>query len=324
MRVAVLHPAIAPDAPPDEQDTLVEVVAVSEVLAALGHQPAAVPLTLDLAAGAERLRGLAPDVAFNLVESLDGTGRLAHLVPALLDHLRLPYTGASADALYLTSNKILAKRWLARCGLDTPPWATTAAEASRTGLEPPVIVKPLWEDASVGIDDASVVADGERLGPELARRSESGGEWFAEAYVEGREFNVSVLQGPLGPEILPPAEIEFVDFPPGKPRMVNYAAKWIADSFEFRNTPRRFEFPASDASLLARLADLARRAWEGFGLRGYARVDLRVDAEGTPWVLELNGNPCLAPDSGFVAAAAAAGLGYAALVGRILDAAVDR
>ena len=96
--------------------------------------------------------------------------------------------------------------------------------------------------------------------------------------------------------------------PPGKPRIVDYAAKWHAGSFEFCNTVRRFEFDAADRPLLARLEDVAKACWRLFGLRGYARVDFRVDAAGRPWVLEVNVNPCLSPDAGFAAAAARRGL----------------
>lgn len=325
MRVVLLHPAIPPEAPPDEQDTLEEVAAVSAALAAGGHEPLDLPMTLDLEGAAAALRRLRPDAVFNLVESLDGTGRLGHLAPSLLDHLGLPYTGASAEALYLTSHKTLGKQWLRAGGVVTPAWAATAEEALAAGLRPPFIVKPLWEDASVGIDDASVVRGAEGLAPELARRAAGGGAWFVEAFVEGREFNVSVVEGEGGePEVFPVAEIDFVDFPADKPRMVNYAAKWLEDSFEYHNTPRRFDFPPSDAALLARLADTARRAWRCFDLRGYARVDLRVDSGGTPWVLELNANPCISPWGGFAAAAGEAGLSYEALVERILGAAVRR
>jgi D-alanine-D-alanine ligase len=319
VRVAVLHGAVPPDAPPDEQDVLVEVDAVLRALAALGHDPAAVALTLDLEAGARALRRLAPEVVFNLVESLEGTGRLNHLAPALLDHLGLPYTGSPTDALYLTSQKLLTKRWLAAEGISTPAWLSPPGEPG-AGFPPPYIVKSLWEEASVGIDDASVVTDPAALEEELARRARThGGIWFAEGYVEGREFNVSLLAGRAGVEMLPPAEIDFVDFPEGKPRMVGYRAKWDEGSFEFHHTPRRFDFSASDAALLARLGETARRCWEVFGLGGYARVDFRVDRSGTPWVLELNANPCLSPDSGFVAAAERAGLAYETLVARIVE-----
>ena len=98
------------------------------------------------------------------------------------------------------------------------------------------------------------------------------------------------------------AEMLFVDYPAGKRRIVDYAAKWHSGSFEFCNTVRRFEFDETDRPLLAQLEDIARTCWRLFGLRGYARVDCRVDTAGRPWVLEVNVNPCLSPDAGFAAA----------------------
>ena len=100
--------------------------------------------------------------------------------------------------------------------------------------------------------------------------------------------------------------------------MVGYRAKWDEGSYEYHHTPRRFDFPAADVPLLDGLRDLARRCWPLFGLAGYARVDFRVDAAGRPWILEINTNPCIAPDAGFTAALAQAGIGYAEAVGRIL------
>jgi D-alanine-D-alanine ligase len=122
-------------------------------------------------------------------------------------------------------------------------------------------------------------------------------------------------------QVLPPAEIDFVGFPAGRPRIVDYEAKWSGHSFAYLNTPRRFDFPPSDAPLLDRLSALAHEAWSLFGVTGYARVDFRVDAAGEPWLLELNVNPCLTPDAGFVAAAERAGLGYDALIAAITEAA---
>ena len=122
-------------------------------------------------------------------------------------------------------------------------------------------------------------------------------------------------------ELLPPAEIVFDGFPPGKPRIVGYAAKWDASSFEYTHTPRRFDLPAADGPLVAELEGLARRAWSLFGLSGYARVDFRVDAGGRPWMLELNANPCLSEDAGFAAAAARTNLELRDVLERILAAA---
>jgi ribosomal protein S18 acetylase RimI-like enzyme len=188
-----------------------------------------------------------------------------------------------------------------------------------------MIVKAIHEHASVGMDDAAIVTcrDGRDLA-ECLRAAESrlGKPCFAEQFIDGREFNLSVLAGPDGPQVLPPAEIDFTAFPPAKPRIVGYSAKWHADTFEFLNTPRRFDFPPSDAGLLARLTEVAVRCWSLFDLRGYVRVDFRVDRAGCPFVLEVNTNPCISPDAGFAAALERAGITYAAAVQRIVEDAV--
>jgi D-alanine-D-alanine ligase len=151
-----------------------------------------------------------------------------------------------------------------------------------------------------------------------SRQERQGGECFAEAYIEGREFNLSLLASKAGPQVLPPAEIRFEDYPEGKTRIVGYRAKWHEGSFEYLHTVRSFEFPPQDSELILRLTDLATRCWCLFDLRGYARVDFRVDREGRPWVLEVNVNPCLSPDAGFYAAAAQTGLSFTQVVERII------
>ena len=144
---------------------------------------------------------------------------------------------------------------------------------------------------------------------------------FAEQFIEGREFNLAVLGTPDGPIVLPPAEIDFTSFPLGKPRIVGYNAKWVSDSLEYRSTPRRFPCaPGSeDFELGQQLAALTRRCWDVFVLRGYARVDFRVDHDGNPWILEINANPCLSPDAGFVAALQEAEIPLDQAIQSILD-----
>jgi D-alanine-D-alanine ligase len=241
-------------------------------------------------------------VVFNLVESLDGSDRLIPLVPALLERMGQPFTGAPADALFLATNKPLAKSWLRAHGLPTPDWWRGEAPAL-SGAESRWIVKSVAEQASLGLDDGAVIrgvaAARGRVSASLARH---GGEWFAERFVEGRELNVSLLTGPQGPVVLPIAEIEFRDYPEAKPRIVGYDAKWDACSFEYRNTVRRFLDGGVETGLVRELRRLALRCWEIFGLRGAARVDFRVDGAGRPWVIEVNANPCLSPDAGFAAA----------------------
>jgi D-alanine-D-alanine ligase len=322
MNVVVLHTPVGKEASRDEADTEVQRESVLDALAALGHEAAALPFSLNLEETAGRLRTLAPDVVFNLFEPLAGEGRLIHLAPSLLDHLRLPYTGNPTEALFLTSNKLLGKRLLAHAGIATPPWRMPREAAPPEPLTPGRwIVKSVWEHASIGLDDDAVFTaqgDGDVDHALGARGDGPGGGWFAEAYIDGREFNLSLLCGARGPEVLPPAEIRFDGFPPGKVRIVGYRAKWEQDAFEYRYTPRSFDFSDEDAPLLDRLKGLARRCWDLFNLKGYARVDFRVDAAGRPWILEVNANPGIAPDSGFVAAAERAGIAYPAVIERLL------
>jgi D-alanine-D-alanine ligase len=315
--VVIVHDAAAAAGRPDSSDTLVEAAAIGGVLGDLGFAVSVVPVGLDLAALERRLGELEPRVVFNLVESLEGRGQLLHLVPALLGSLQVPFTGCSSAALAATSHKVLAKRALARAGLPVP-----ATFDPLLGGAGPWIVKSLWEHASLGIDDASIVdepADVVRLLE--ARRAELGGEWFAERYVPGRELNVALLATADGPRVLSIAEMRFQDYPPDKPRIVSYVAKWDAASFEYRNTVRSF---AVEPELAERARRIALDCWELFALDGYARVDLRVDAAGVPWVLEINANPCLAPDAGFAAAAAATGIDFQAVVAAVIDDALHR
>jgi D-alanine-D-alanine ligase len=315
-QIAILYGAVAADAALDEQDVLVEVETARAALAGLGFSPIILPITLDLEAARQRLMHLRPTLVFNLVESIEGQGRLIHLAPALLESLGLPFTGSGADAAYVTSNKPLAKRLMQAAGIATPAW-TEGGDAP--GFAGPYIVKSVWEHASIGIDDSSVVAEAARL-PALIRKRQRrhGGEWFVEGYLEGREFNLSLLAKEGGVEVLPPAEMCFVGYPPGKPRIVNYAAKWDEGAFEYHATQRRFDFGMEDRDLLTQLEATARACWRLFGLRGYARIDCRVDTAGAVQVLEVNINPCLSPDAGFAAAAARAGLDSGAIVARIL------
>ncbi|MDO9170351.1 MAG: D-alanine--D-alanine ligase [bacterium] len=327
MRILILHNAVAADAAPDERDVLDQVAAIAASLARLGHEPAALGCDLDLPDLGRNLQDAAPDLVFNLVESLGGEGRLIHVVPALLDALGVRYAGCPSEAMFTTSHKVLAKQLLVGAGLPTPVWYELRRGrlvASGGGVATPArcLVKSVWEDASLGMDDDAVVAaDPESLVAALgARAGRPGSPWFAEAFVDGREFNLSVLDGPGGPQVLPPAELTFVDYPPDKPRIVGYAAKWDEDSFEYSHTVRTFDLAPADAPLLARLREQSLACWDLFGLRGWARVDFRVDAAGEPWILEANANPCLSADAGFQAAVARAGLTFDDAVARILAA----
>lgn len=327
MRVVIVHDAVSAGDAPDARDVLVQAEAVADALAGLGHRVRTLACTLNLSEFQERLAACRPDRVFNLVESLAGHGRLIHLVPACLDAMGIPYTGARTEAMFLTSHKVMAKQRLKQLGLPTAEWAGpspgTAPPAPRPEQRPGVwIIKSVWEHASIGLDaDGLVTAPDIRdLWPVMTARAPAlGGSCFAERFIDGREFNLSLLAGGDGPRVLPPAEILFEGYGPGKPRIVDYRAKWDESSFEYRHTPRTFDFGPRDAGLLDRLRSLALAAWDAFELAGYARVDFRVDGSGRPWILEINANPCLSPDAGFAAALAEAGIPFPDAAAAILS-----
>ena len=338
-RIALIHDDIPPGAPPDAQDALVQRDAIARVLAAVSYRTvAAFPVDLDFDRLRRQLLAFRPDAVFNLSEAPGGKDRLIVFVPALLETLGLPHTGASANALFLAADKSLAKRLLSRHGVRTPGWFDE--DSPKSGVLNPlyphpfgrggrVIVKSRWDHASAGLDDDSVwTLPGEEPPPapgiralllrRLAEfREKHGSPALIEQYVEGREFNLSFLEHSHGLQCLPPAEMRFEGFG-DRPRILGYSAKWNENSPEYRGTARTFDIPGEDRPLLDKMRRAAADAWEAFGLRGCARMDFRVDAAGDPWLLEVNPNPCLSPDAGFAAAAARAGLDYAGMVERLL------
>ena len=336
MRVAILFNAVSEQAKTDELDVLVQLEAIAAALDRLGHESTRIPCSLDLREMTAAVNRIRPDVVFNLVECLDGHGRLIFVTPAVLDAMGITYTGSSAEALFLTSHKIIAKERIRAGGLPTPDWVgpwpnggmtSIARRRERARRRSSFIVKSVWEHASFGMDDDMVVRQADeatlmRVMEEWAPRLR--GECFAEAFIDGREFNISVIATADGPRVLPIAEIHFIDYPKDKPKIVSYKAKWQEDSVEYQCTPRGFEFSSKDEPLLEELGRLSRIAWDLFGLRGYARVDFRVDVRGRPYILEINANPCISPDSGFIAAAQQGGLDYDSAIRLILEDAARR
>jgi len=302
---------------PDEADTLAVAETVAGALAAIGHRTEIVAVDLDLTV-LDRLAARKPWAVFNLVESIRGRAALSHIVPAVLEHLGIAFTGAGAEAYLVTLSKLLTKQVLDREGIRTPAWWVQGAAVP---AEQTVIVKSVWEHASWGMDPRSVVPGAAADAEIRAREARFGGRFFAERFVSGREFNVSLIAGAKGPEVLPVPEIDFDGLPPERPRIVDFEAKWIEDSPAYHTTPRRFGLDEHEPLLAGALKELALDCWRCFGLRGYARVDIRTDESGEPFVLEVNVNPCLAADAGFAATAAHAGLDYRAVIRRILAAA---
>ena len=333
MKILVAHSPLEEAASLDDADVLAQVRAVTEAAIRLGHYVVVRPWPdLALTPGAfSNAPGPFPDVAadlvVNLVESIQGSARHVHHVPAILARHGLPSTGSPARALECSTSKLLAKIDLAEAGLPTPVWLDHQGRGNAV-FPGTYIVKSVWEHASHGLDaDNVLTVNGpeELRAPMRERQRNLGGEWFAEAYVPGREFNLALLAAPDADEtqvqVLAPAEIRFLDFPEDQPQLVGFRAKWLEQSFEYRSTLRELVFPERDAPLLAELKGLALDCWRAFGLAGYARVDFRVDRKGRPWIIDVNANPCLSPDAGFQAALSASGLTFDAAMDRIFRAA---
>jgi len=321
-KIGILHPHIHEKATEDEQDVLVQADAISKALKALGYNPVPVIFDLNLEAVAVSLRKLKPAFVFNLVEAVNGCGSLIHLAPALLDHLKISYTGSGTEAMFITSNKIVGKHFLESGEIATPKAYMLSSLKKAAPVKGRYIIKSVWEHASIGMSHDSVFK-AKRASEIISMLEKTGtgvkGGCFCEKYIDGREFNAAILAGPDGPQVLPPAEILFLNYPEGKPKIVDYLAKWAPDSFEYLNTDRSFDFGPKDRNIIKSIRATAIKCWNLLGLKGYARVDFRVDKSGKPWVLEINANPCLSPDGGFAVASALVGLDYPMIVKRIID-----
>jgi D-alanine-D-alanine ligase len=334
MRVAFLYNRSSEDPSHAAEDEFPDESPLVATLNRLGHEVLPVVCTLDLETVRCLLLEYTPDVVFNRVESLGGSDSMMAAVTLLLDSMQLPYTGNSTEALVGTASKTSVKQRVALANMPTPVWFNRSGE--RNGVEHSLpdwqlitsskyILKPDLEHASFAIDDTAIVevtSLTELKDAICERELQFGRPYFAEEFISGREFNISIMGDP--PQVLPPAEIDFTAFPSGKPRIVSHAAKWNEASFEFHHTPRRFEFPESNRELIDHLSALTLDCWRLFRLTGYARVDFRVDELGQPWILEINTNPCISPDAGFAAALEQSGIGYDDGIAAILNSAVSR
>jgi D-alanine-D-alanine ligase len=294
-------------------DALDAELAVAKALEDLGFTTEIMEVELELAS-IETLPSRRPLLVFNLVDAINCDGRFAPLVTARLDALGIAYTGSNTSALLKTLSKVGTKLKLRQAGLPTPEWS-----ADGTGLDAQVIVKALWEHGSLGLDKTSVMSCEEAQQVVVARTLSHKTEHFAEAYIDGREFNLSLIERSSRVEVLPIAEILFEGLEANAPKIVDFDAKWTPDSRVYIGTPRRFGLERNEPELAEKLKQLALASWNLFGLNGYARVDFRIDPTGKPFVIDVNPNPFLAQDAGFAAAAAEAGLSYQDLIGRIVE-----
>ena len=327
-RVAVLYNA--PSLPPSHPDhaseaDVVEVAdAVARSLRDRGYDAAPLPASPPVAGLIGALADFSADVVFNLIEGFGGSSGGEGHITGLLELLGLPYTGCPPEAQMLGHSKARTKAVLRGLGLPTATFAVVeAGEPVPDWPGPwPALVKPEAEDASLGIDQRSVVESPEALAQAIERlRARHPGALLIEAYLPGREFNVGVLALPE-PEALPIAEIIYKP-PEGSWPILTYAAKWAEGSAD--DLASRPRCPAEvDEELAARLAGLAVAAFRATGCRDYARVDFRLDGEGSPMILEVNPNPDIGPKAGLARAIRAKELDHGATLARLVEQALGR
>jgi D-alanine-D-alanine ligase len=300
----------------DELDVLEQVEYIGENLEKLGILVYTRGITSNFMNEVAEVAAEKPDFVFNLVESINNKGELCYFVPALLNMYSIPYSGNPLEALFLTTSKALTAKILKEHDLATPlTYLPSQVNLLKPGQR--YIVKPIWEDGSLGITADSVFTFATEDEDRLKALDDS--HWIIQDFIDGREFNISVIAGRSGPEVMPAAEMVFHNFASDMPRIVDFKAKWIEDSFEYENTIRDFPGDKINPVLSRRINELALKCWNVFGLKGYARVDMRVDDHENPFIIEVNANPCMSPDSGLMAATRKAGIPVTTVLTRIIE-----
>jgi D-alanine-D-alanine ligase len=304
---------------------------VVDVLARDGVVAQGLGITSDVFGAIESIKAYAPDVVFNLCESIGGDNRFEPLLPLLLDREGIAYTGSGPLTLGLSLHKHRAKDVLRARGVPTPEAVyVTEPDVSRIALPFPLIVKPAREDASVGIHSESVVHDRDALARRVTHvLSHYRQPALVERYIDGREIYVSMLGRPSGaPQIFPFYEIDFSLMPADRPRIVSFDGKWVEGSDEFIGTK---PVPCTNLTpqIKARITEVAQAAFEAMEVRDYARLDVRLPEHGpdagTPFVIDVNPNCDLSDGAGgYSKAASAAGLGYDEVIRRLVELALLR
>jgi D-alanine-D-alanine ligase len=314
--VVVLYDGAADDWSDEDVRQVVDSAAqIADILRAAGHQVQCVPVRPGLKWLAAARRA---DAVFNLCESIAAVSRYEAFVAGTLELTGVPYTGARPEVIALCHRKPVCNALLAAHGLPVPRWVVPNGHRVPADFPLPAIVKPAAEDASVGIDQESVVTTRRGLATRVARLSEDHDEVLVQQYIAGRELAV----GFVGDRALPLSEIDFSGMPRGAWPILSFSAKWDVGGVE--DLGSRPVCPALvSKSLAERVTAVAREAWRNVGGTGYGRVDLRVDPAGQPWILEVNPNPDIADDAGLSRMAKAAGWSYEDLILRIVDAALS-
>ncbi len=303
-----------------------EVAAIEESLKEGGYHPYVLAVDSFSKDLIHTIQRIAPKFVFNLCEEINGKCELEMCVAGLLELMGIPYTGSDPFALGLALNKFHVKQILRSAGIPTARGVVCYPGQKVSvprGMRFPMFVKPSRQDASLGINSHSVCHTAEELQKQILYIHKAyEQEALVEEFLDGREFNVSVV-GDGNPEVLAISEINFAGLPEDEPRIVSYRAKWDEESPMYQ-----FTVPICPAVLPKRLENrinnIAIRSSQCIGCRDYSRVDMRADSRGNIYVLEVNPNPDISPKAGFARAARSAGFSYTEMILRICEAAMKR
>lgn len=322
-----------------EYGVLDELKSVQRALIPTGHETKIVAVALDVYKLIDELRENPPDLIFNLCESLDGDPTQEMNIASLFEILKIPYTGSRALTLGLALNKWRVKEILSYYGIPTAPHylCKNPYEFDKNGYikvkdKYPLIVKPSREDASIGIENKSIVYNEAELKTRIEYiLDEYKQPALIEQFIDGREINVSVVGNVVNDEndltVFPISEIDFSKLPSDYPKIVSYNSKWMYKTVEFAGT--KAVCPAENLSpeLEKIIQDTAKKVYRIIGASDYARVDFRVK-DNIPYVLEMNPNPDISSDAdedtGFTRSGKAFGWSYEELIQRIINFASER
>ncbi|MBN2458986.1 ATP-grasp domain-containing protein [Candidatus Woesearchaeota archaeon] len=295
--------------------------AVKAALERKGHQVSLVKVELD------KIKSLKNDYdfIFNLAEGIDNDHFAEPMIAAELRKARMPFSGADDYALALCMNKIKTKRLFQKNNIPTPEYKVFKKPIMRVrkNMGFPLIVKPAYEDGSIGIDLDSIVNDSSQLKKKVNEIIASYKQpALVERFIDGREVNAGIIGNKEGAYVLPLSEIMF-ELPESMPRIVSFSAKWMEDSPQYKGTIGKCpaELPKH---LHEKITEAAKKAFKATGCRDYARVDFRIN-EDEVYAIEVNPNPCINPNgAGFIRSAGVAGYDYDSVINKIVEVAVER
>ena len=307
-----------------DEDTVMTAKAIYSELTKEGFQTELFEVNED---SIDQLFDLKTDLIFNLCYGIGSIPKTEADVVKVLEKTGTPFTGAESHAIKITNDKVLTKKIFIENNIPTPTYQIFVSPTDRidSSLRYPLIVKPKNEDCSLGIQNDSVVVNETLLRKKLEFLIKIYKEpVLVEEYIEGRELNLTLVGNHDQISVLPVSEILFgPTYDTGKWKIVDFDAKWKTESSNYIDTPGVCPAKLSN-DILKRIQELSLIAFKACECRDYVRIDLRLSETGTPYFLEVNLNPGIAPEDGAIRSAKAAGFSYASFLKEIVKTAISR